>query len=46
MKETARGRSRLRKDYNIKMGIYTIRWNGVEWSYLALYRDKCGEFLE
>ena len=46
MKETGRGRSRCRKDYNIKTGLYTIGWNGVEWSYLALCRDKCGEFLE
>jgi hypothetical protein len=46
MKETESGRSRGRMDYNIKMGIYSIEWNGVEWSCLALYRDKCGEFLE
>ena len=45
-KETVSGRSGCRKDYNINMGLYAIGWNGFEWSQLALYREKCGEFLE
>jgi hypothetical protein len=30
VKERARGRSRCRKNHNIKIGLYTIGWNGVE----------------
>jgi hypothetical protein len=34
------GRSRRRWDYNIKIGLREIGWEGVDWMHLTQYREQ------